>query len=317
MTVAPITKTMTRVQRRAFLKSKYFRMPRADELDARLRDVVDDFDAGKLSGERFEGNGLVVIGESGSGKSKEIDKALERLATDGTALECGLEKRFLQDALDGETTWKALGLQLLNKLGYPLAASRTEHEIWSRIRTQLKGQGIWLLHIDECQHMFQTLGDKETKKVINSIKTFMKHREWPVVVILSGVPELLDKVNLDPQLRNLMTPYLLRPLAPHSEDLEEIDTVVFELGEALGLDVSGIRNEDTYLRMSYGHEDLYGKVIRFIVNAFSSLSEGETRVTVSQLADQYAQYTGCTPGQNVFLREDYEACNVKALMASD
>lgn len=309
--------TMTRVQRRAFLKSCYFQMERANELDLHLRDVVEDFDAGRLSGDRFEGRGLVVIGESGSGKSREIDKALERLTANKGKLECGLETRFLQDALDGETTWKSLGLQLLNKLGYPLSASRTEHEIWTRVRLQLQGQGIWLLHIDECQHMFQTLGEKDTRKVINALKTFMKHREWPVTIILSGIPELLGKVNIDPQLRNLMTPYALRPLDPHGPDLDEVDTVVFQLGEALGLDITGIRDEDVYMRMAYGHENLFGKIFRFLVDVFATLPEGETCVSLSHLSDQYERNTGCTVGQNVFLRADYEACNVGALMASD
>lgn len=317
MTVEAAPKNMTRVQRKAFLKRKYFRLPRADILDGLLSTVVDDFDAGKLSGDRFEGSGLVVIGESGSGKSKEIDECLQRFMAEGSTLECGIEKRILQYALDGETTWKALGLQLLERLGYPLVATRTEHEIWSRVRFQSEKQGIWLIHVDECQHMFQTLGEKETNKVINSIKTLMKHREWPLVVVLSGIPELLDKVNLDPQLRNLMTPYRLDRLDPHSTDLDEIDTAVFELAEALGIDISEIRNEDTYLLLSYGHEDLYGKIFRFIRNAFGSLPDGETRMTVSHLADLYGQNTSCSSGQNVFLREDYEACNVKVLMAGD
>lgn len=310
-------RAMTRVQRRKFLKTCYFRMRRADELDARLRDIVEHFDAGHLSGEHFEGRGLVVIGESRSGKTKEINKALERLAANGARLECGLDIRLLQNVLDGETTWKALGLQLLKKLGYQLEASRTEHEIWSRVRKQLQRQGIWLVHIDECQHMFQTVGEKETRKLINSLKTFMKHREWPVLIILSGIPELLEKVNIDPQLRNLMTPYSLRPLDPFGDDLYEIDNFVVELGEALGLDVNDIRNEDIYLRMTYGHENLFGKTFSFLSDVFSALPEGETRVTSQHLADRYAHNTGCMPGQNVFLREDYEACNVGALMASD
>ncbi|UTH48863.1 TniB family NTP-binding protein [Loktanella salsilacus] len=315
MTSTKIKTSITPVQRRAFLKSKYFKMARAEELDARLRAIVDDFDAGKLSGERLEGQGLVVIGESGSGKSTEIDKALERFLADGSALECGLEKLILQVALDGETTWKALGLQVLTKLGYPLATSRTEHEIWERVRSQLEGQGIWLLHIDECQHMFETLGEKETRKVINSIKTLMKHREWPVIVILSGIPDLLAKVNLDPQLRNLMTPYSLNRLDPRSDDLHEIDSVIYEMAEALGLDISGIRTEETYLRICYGQEHLYGKIFKFIVNVFSALPSGETMVTVSHLAGQYECDTGCMPGHNVFLRADYESCNVQELMA--
>lgn len=306
---------MSRKQRSVFLKSQYFEMPRAGKLDEQIEELADDFDAGKLTGERFEGAGIVVIGESASGKSKEIDEALKRLKTKMPKMECGLENRILQEALVGETTWKALGLQLLEKLGYPLAASRTEHEIWSRVRSQLKGQGIWLVHIDECQHMFETLGETETKKVINSLKTFMKHRDWPVALILSGIPKLLDKVNLDPQFRNLMTPFTLAPLDRNSDDLYEIDTVVYSLGEALGIDVDALRDTDVYQRISFGHEDLYGKIFRFIFYVFKTLPEDETTLTIDHLAEAYEKKTWCTPAHNVFIRDDYMECNVKELMA--
>ena len=52
-----------------------------------------------------------------------------------------------------------------------------------------------------------------------------------------------------------------------------------------------------------------------MVDVFASLPEGETKITMAHLADRYALKTGCSPGQNVFLREDYHACNVMALMA--
>ncbi|MFQ6756907.1 ATP-binding protein [Cereibacter sphaeroides] len=139
---------------------------------------------------------------------------LRRFAADPRPLECGLDRRFVQLALNGETTWKALGLELLKQLGFEVSARRTEHEIWSRVRTQLKGQGIWLIHIDECQHMFQTLGDKEVRKVLNALKTFMKHRDWPMVLILSGIPELLKKVNINRQFQRLMTPVHMAPIDP-------------------------------------------------------------------------------------------------------
>lgn len=124
--------------------------------------------------------------------------ALIRLKQNRPSLESGIETKFVQIALDGETMWKALGIQVLNEIVYEMSAKRTEHEIWARLRIQLQGQGIWLLHIDECQRLFQTLGEKETRKVISAQKTLMKHRQWSVISILSGIPELLDKVNLDP-----------------------------------------------------------------------------------------------------------------------
>ncbi|EGJ20324.1 hypothetical protein RSWS8N_19229 [Cereibacter sphaeroides WS8N] len=179
MTMIQPVRPTSRVARRALLKSQYFHMPRADALDAALGDAVEDFDAGNLTGRHFEATGLVVIGESGSGKTTEINEALRRFAADPRPLECGLDRRFVQLALNGETTWKALGLELLKQLGFEVSARRTEHEIWSRARTQLQGQGIWLIHIDECQHMFQTLGNNEVRKVLNALKTFMKHRDCP------------------------------------------------------------------------------------------------------------------------------------------
>ncbi|WP_420024054.1 TniB family NTP-binding protein (plasmid) [Cereibacter azotoformans] len=302
-------------RRRAILKGHYFEMPRAETLDAALAAAVEDFDAGNLTGEHFEGTGLVVVGESGTGKTREINQALKRFASDPAPLECGLQRRFLQLALVGETTWKALGIELLKELGFPITARRTEHEIWSRVRTQLKGQGVWLIHIDECQHMFETLGANETRKVLNSIKTAMKHRDWPMVMILSGIPELLDKVNSDPQFHNLMTPIHLDRFDPNGDDLNEIDSAFVGLAEAVNADIGEVRNEDVYLRMSYACLDLYGRVFRFMVDVFASLPNGQNKVTRDFLAARYAFHTGCMPAHNVFIRDDYEACTAGKLMA--
>jgi len=71
--------------------------------------MVDEYDAGRLSGEYFEGSGLVVVGESGSGKPTEINYTLARLVQDRPALECGLETSFIQLTLVSETTDAARG----------------------------------------------------------------------------------------------------------------------------------------------------------------------------------------------------------------
>jgi hypothetical protein len=55
----------------------------------------------------------------------------------------------------------------------------------------------------------------------------MKHREWPVALVLSGIPELLDKVFFDPQLREIMSPYVVEPFDPMSDDLHEIDSAFY------------------------------------------------------------------------------------------
>lgn len=304
---------ISRLQRRTLLKSKYFRMGRADELDAALNFAVGDFEAGVMTGDHFEGSGIAVIGESGSGKTKEINALFQRFGDAPEIMESGLERKFLQYALAGETTWKALGLQLLGLLDYPLKANRTEHEIWNRVRFQMKERGIWMLHIDECQHMFQTLGSNESKKVINSIKTCMKDREWPILVVMSGIPELLEVVNLDPQLRNLVTSVSLRSIDT-TRDLADLDAALVGYGNVAEVDVEALRQEHIYERMAHGHEYLFGRVFRFMVEAFASLPDGQSTMTVEHLADCYARKTGCIPGFNVFLQDDFFDCDVSTLM---
>lgn len=109
--------------------------------------------------------------------------------------------------------------------------------------------------------MFQTLGINETIKVINSIKTSMKHRDWSIVIVLSGIPELLDKVNLDPQFRNLITLYYLHPLDPLAKDgLDEIDAVLCGFSKATDIGIDAVRNEDVFMRICYVHGNMYDRL---------------------------------------------------------
>jgi hypothetical protein len=283
MTENQTTPLMSKVRRRAHLKSMYFAMARADNLDTCFQEVVDDYDAGVLTGRRFEGSGLIVVGESGAGKSFEIDHAFARWMENAPTLECGREKRFIQFALVGETTWKALGLQIANDLDYTMSPKLTEHVIWARVREKMQQKGIWFLHIDECQHLFQTLGATETKKTLNAMKTLMKHREWPVALVLSGIPELLDKVFFDPQLREIMSPYVVEPFDPMSDDLHEIDSAFYHYAEAVGVNIDAVRDGDTLRRLCFGMQDLYGRAFRFMIRTLSNLPLGETEMTIDHL----------------------------------
>lgn len=162
--------------------------------------------------------------------------------------------------------------------------------------------------------MFQSLGKNEHQTVLNSLKTLIKNRDWPTVIILSGIPALLQKISLDSQLQRLLSVVHMRRIDPGSSDIDEIDTAFVGLAGLIGVDISGVRNEDTYLRMIYACLDAYGRVFRFIVDLLASLPEGQKKLTPAYLADHYAFLTGLPPGHNVFLRDDYESCTVGLFM---
>lgn len=303
-------------RRKAYLRNMYFHMLRAEELDEILRAAVEDYDSGVLTGDLFEASCVTIVGESNSGKTREIRHALGRLQENLPTLECGRETRSVSIFLDGETTWKSLGIKILEHIGYQISPRRTEHEIWSRVRLQLKMQGFWIVHIDECQHMFETLGETDTKKVLNSIKTLIKNPDWPVVVVLSGISALLSKVNLDPQLRNMTSAYHMRPLDPLSDqDLNEVDTAFYHYAGACGVSIDRVRNEDTYRRLCYANGNHFGRVFKFMVDVFANLDDDQTELTISVMAERYAVKTGCVPGHNPFIRDDYELCEVDELLA--
>lgn len=307
---------MSLAMRKARLRNMYFHMSRAEDLDRLFKAAADDYDSGVLTGQLFEASCLTIVGESNSGKTEEIRHAMSRLQESCPTLECGRDVQSVSIFLDGETTWKSLGIKILEQVGYHMSPRKTEHEIWSRVRLQLKTQGYWIVHIDECQHMFETLGEKDTKKVVNSIKTLIKNPDWPVVVVLSGIPELLPKVNFDPQLRNLTSAYHMRPLDPLSDhDLNEVDTAFYHYAEARGVDIDGIRDEDTYQRMCYAHGNHFGLIFKFMVDVFANIEDEQGALDISWLADRYAAKTGCVPGHNPFIREDYQMCEVKELLA--
>jgi hypothetical protein len=57
MTDLLISRDLSPVKRRAKLKALFFEMSRAGALDDKLRAVIDDFDAGVLSGEHWKATG--------------------------------------------------------------------------------------------------------------------------------------------------------------------------------------------------------------------------------------------------------------------
>jgi len=302
--------------RKARLRKMYFQMTRAKELDKRFEDAVVDYDSGVLTNEPFEASCLTIVGESNSGKTREIRHALSRLKEKTPKLECGREVRSLSIFLDGETTWKSLGIKMLERLGYTMSPRKTEHEIWARVRLQLKMQGYWIVHIDECQHMFETLGIKETKKVINSIKNLVKDPDWPVFVVLSGIPELLQIMNFEEQLMNPTSAYHLRSLDPLSDgDMAEVDTAFFHYAEARGVNIDRVRNEDTYQRLCYAHRNQFGLIFKFMVDLFANVEDDQTELDISMLAARYAAKTGCVAGHNPFIRDNFELCIVDELLA--
>lgn len=127
-----------------FLK-RHYPLPRRKELDFEINNVVTDYLAKRDTGKPFEARGLYVTGESRTGKTKEINTAIESFNTSGTRLPDGLTARFVQCTLSGMLSWKDLGIEVLDSLGFPMAAQRNQSYIWNEVVKQARLQGVWQL----------------------------------------------------------------------------------------------------------------------------------------------------------------------------
>src|SRR5690606_13164017 len=134
------------------LKAAYFPFSRAQDLSRALSWCVTDYATKASIGQLFEARGVLVIGESRQGKSREIQRFRDKFNGGSEIMPDGRPARIVHCILSGKVTWKDLGVKVLSALGYPLKGRNTQAEIWVVKYAEL--QGVVGIHFDECQHVF-------------------------------------------------------------------------------------------------------------------------------------------------------------------
>ncbi len=225
-----------------------FPLERAKALQADLKNVFSRYLGAKHSGRRFEVEAMVVTGQSGSGKTKEIADLVYRFNSSEPQLPNGLPARFVEVLLDKKGGWKDLGKVTLHAMGYPITnkSKLTQPEIWRLVGFQAKAQGIVGIHYDEAQHIFAGKSEVEQEEILDSFKTLLKSYECPLILILSGVPELSGYVRQLDQLMRKATFCHLEDI-DFTQDAEIIHDIAYSYASKFGLDVSDELNDGAFL----------------------------------------------------------------------
>jgi hypothetical protein len=225
-----------------------FPLERAKTLQADLTSVFSRYLGATQSGRRFEAEAMVVTGQSGSGKTKEIADLVHRFNSSEPELPNGLPARFVEVLLDKKGGWKDLGKVTLHAMGYPISdrSKLTQPEIWRMVGFQAKHQGIVGIHYDEAQHIFAGKSDTEQEAILDSFKTLLKSHECPLILLLSGVPELSGYVRQMGQLMRKTTFCHLHDI-DFTQDAEIIHDIVYSYASKFGLDLSDTLNDGAFL----------------------------------------------------------------------
>jgi len=269
------------------------------------------------AGRSSEARGIVLIGNSGSGKSTAISHLFNRhpdlqLLTPGK-----VRADVVSLSVPSPATLKHVGLSCLNALGYPLRRERTAGIIWELLQGHLEQRRTLFLHLDEAQDLHINRNEREMQSVVNTLKSLMQNRLWPTGMVLSGMPSLIDLLHLDPQLSRRFVPIHLAPISftSHGNILPEI---VAQYLDAAQLPIAdGTYSAEFTKRLIHAGAGELGLVIELIIAAIEeALLENHVPVGLDDFAAAFRRRSGCVDDLNPFLCDDYRAVDARALLAT-
>ncbi|PTV93722.1 TniB protein [Rhodobacter aestuarii] len=301
-----------RVNASLALQRGHYTFPRAAKLREAFENCLHDYYVKAKIGGHFEARGLLVTGESRVGKTSETVRLVEEFNASMTAMPNGKLGKIIYCKLDGSISWKDLGHKTLEALGYPANPRRTQGELWNMVRHQCREQDVIGLYYDECQHAF-TSGPKSNEKLLDRFKALMKEPEWPLMLILSGVPVLASHVNSEEQIAHLLSHIhfdkinLGRFADPTKDpDMIELNKLVYTYAERADIDVEDLVDVDFLQRLDFACASRWGLVIELLIRAFGLCRlRSQRTVTVKMFSEAYAQNSRLPQGLCPFTAPDY------------
>lgn len=293
----------------ACFSGRHYQFNRSQELQTSLAQIFSRHLGNLEGGGRFETEGLLVTGESGSGKSKEVGHLVEKFNDSKAILPSGETAKIASCLLDGKSGWKGLGKKSAKAIGYHIdeKARNTQDRIWEKFALQAKLQGYVGIHYDEAQHIFRKKSEAESLAILDSFKTLLKSQDWPLILIFTGVEELAGYIESEPQLFRLMTTHHFSDITL-SEDFQTIHEVVGSYAIDGKIEVAvDLAGEDFYKRLATSAAFRWGLLIKITSDAIASARlKGAERLDVEHFIDAWVNKTQMPRFVTPFTHDSYE-----------
>jgi type II secretory pathway predicted ATPase ExeA len=271
--------------------------------------LYEKSDAEIKTGLRKDGNALVVTGASGCGKTTAIEHLFESFDDSG-------ETRDVVSFLTpSPATLKMIGHNLLDELDYEIVANKASWSIWDQVRNQLNLQQVKFVHFDEAQDMRSSTTERENRNVVNTLKSLMQTKTWPVNLILTGTPELCELINSDPQLVRRCKPIHFKRIDA-LDNADEIISLLKTYCEAAGV----IPDDDLYApeflsRLVTAADKEFGLLVEFILGGIEeALLSGNAVLSLQHFGVAFNRRTGAVAGLNPFLALNFQGLDVRKLL---
>lgn len=282
---------------------------RVEELIDHCIRVQDARAEGTAVGRLAEGRPLLVLGESGSGKTRSLLRIFKKRADFEGYGDRNSDCPLVSIDVPSPCSMRMLGVMLARALGYVSNRNHKETEIWDIVRTLLQRRGVYFVHFDEVGHVLQCNNPVEIQKVRNTFKALMQNKDWPVWLILSGTPQV-SELTYDPedeQVWRRALPLYIEDIAFPQDAVCIHHALAWLCRDKARLDISSIANDPFVARLMHAGINRLGIVIELTQDAAEVAIEAEARsLEIEHFAQAYTRRTGCTPDTNVFHVDNWE-----------
>lgn len=205
-----------------WLQDRYMKSERDDDFIDALQEILETDSQGNLTatplrvGLPQDTRGLMVLGQSGYGKTSLVKRNLSNQTTIG--LTDGNEPgAALYHLVPPEATLKSVAVEIANACGYPKIKDGIQiAEAWDLAMHRLSIKGITILWIDEAHHLLTPGPGRDPKLVVRRLKNVLQGQN-AVAMILTGVPALYDLVLPDKETDRRFVCLNLEPVTSKNE----------------------------------------------------------------------------------------------------
>lgn len=270
------------------VKSVYVPCGRDKALRVGFDRFLERFMAGRNT-VRDEADIYFLVGESGAGKSAAIGRLLREhpsLQTQETSY--GPVTPYVSIKLKGYTLPRLVAGQIVRAAGYGRVDAGKQGELWDGLGEALRGQFVFLVHIDEAQHLMKkTATKRERQELANALKGASIDMNWPVAFILSGLPEVMKVAGEDEQVERRGDFTVFTDVSmPDERDL--VVDVIKQMAEPVGVDVADVIQGDLPERLAHAARYRYGRICQLVLSALhEAIHKGRNELTVANFARAY------------------------------
>ncbi|MGR9148084.1 AAA family ATPase [Rhizobium leguminosarum] len=291
---------------RVSVRSTFHESGKDKELDAAMEYIVqnvEDFHEGAASPRR----GLFVTGPAGTGKTTSLKHAFAKVPEFQPRVgEYGeLIRPLISLKLPKKCAGRDMVASVLTAMGLP--AEGSEKDMTDFLMLQFKQRQVIVLHLDELQHTVRSNTRAAFEAVQDLLKIMMDISDWPLHLVLSGMPRI-EKMRADDQIRRRSDVIPLHPMEC-PDDAEWIAKLMVDVAvKGCGLKLSAdVQTDEFHDRLCRATNGAWGTLIELIQAAsFRALSRSKSELTIKHFAQEYEKANGSARDENMFLAADYQ-----------